>query len=115
MAKNFTIISGEDWAESAKVTDDETGGPATDVDTAIIELQVQDDCGNVVLSAGTADNSILRPESGVFTWHFPYATVSAALKEGRQYKVACRMNVSGAITMLFLTSLVVQETGFSWK
>lgn len=114
MAKNFTAISGEDWAETVSVTDDETHGPLTDIDTALIELQVQDSCKSVVLSASTADGSIERPESGHFTWRFPEATMSG-LPSGATYNVACRMTVDGAVTMLFLTTLVIQKTGFEWR
>lgn len=114
MAKNFTVRSGENWAQTVEVIDDDTGGPLTDIDIGLIELQVQDRCGNVVLSGSSDDGTIIKPESGKFTWSFPY-TRMAALPSGQSYKVACRMTVDTAVTMLFLESLVVEEKGFTWR
>lgn len=115
MAKNFTAVSGEDWAQTVEVIDDETGGPLTDIDTGLIELQVQDNCGKVVLSGSSEDGTIIKPgESGMFTWRFPWSRVSA-LPSGQKYKVACRLTVDSAITMLFLEGLVIEEQGFTWR
>lgn len=114
MSKGFEVVSGEDWAETAVVTDDTTNGPLTDIDTALIELQVQDNCQSVVLRASTDDGSITRSASGQFTWWFP-ASQMAALPSGASYKVAARMTLGGRVTTLFLESLVVRETGFTWR
>ena len=114
MAKPFTFISGEGWSETAYVRDEDTGGPLTDIDTALIELQVQDRSGNVCLSASTTDGKITRPESGYFTWTFTQAQAST-LCSGQQYKVAARMTLGGVVSMIFLNELVVQEAGFTWR
>ncbi|PBB75213.1 hypothetical protein CK227_10500 [Mesorhizobium sp. WSM4308] len=114
MSKGFVITSGEDWAETAQVTDDTTNGPLTDIDTALIELQVQDACQKVVLGASSADGSITKPASGQFTWRFTAAQM-AGLPSGATYKVASRMTLGGKVTSLFLAELVVRETGFTWQ
>jgi hypothetical protein len=112
--QGFVATSGEDWAETAYVTDADTNQPLTDVDTALIELQVQDNCQKVVLSASSDAGTITKPASGQFTWRFTAAQM-AGLPSGNTYKVAARMTVDGRVTMLFLADLVVKELGFTWR
>lgn len=114
MPKPFTFISGEGWAETAYVRDEETGGPLTDIDTALIEIQVQDTSGCVRLTASTTDGKITRPSSGHFTWTFTEPEAST-LCSGQQYKVAARMTLAGVVSMIFLNALVVEEKGFTWQ
>lgn len=114
MAKNFTTISGEDWAQTVEVKND-TDGSLVDLTEALIELQVQDpDCGGSVVLRADSDGTITKPELGHFTWRFTAAQM-AALKEGNQYNVGCRIVLDGATTVLFLNTLVIQQTGFKWK
>lgn len=114
MAKNFTAVSGEDWAYTAEVKSD-TDDSLVDLTEALIELQVQDpSCGGKVVLEADTTGTITKPELGHFTWRFTAVQMSA-LSEGKQYNVAARMVLDGATTMLFLTTLVIQKTGFVWK
>lgn len=100
----FSAVSGSDWAEIVEVVNDATNLPLTDIDTALIELEVQDRGDSRVLFATTADGTITRPASGKFQWRFT-KTQMAALCPGTTYSVGCRFTTDGGTTALFTGNL----------
>ena len=76
----------------------------TDLDTALIEVEVQDRSNTALLEATTADGTITRPSSGKFQWVFTKAQL-ASLCPGTTYRVGCRFTTDGGTTALFTGSL----------
>lgn len=110
----FATVSGSDWAEIVEAINDDTNQPLTDIDTALIELQVQDRNNSPVLNASTADGSITRPETGKFQWRFSKEQMSA-LCYGTTYRVGCRMTLDGKTTALFTGDLAYLDGEFTWR
>jgi hypothetical protein len=109
----FATVSGSDWTEIVEVINDDTNLPLTDVDTALIEIQVNDRSNCLVLSASTADATITRPASGKFQWKFTKVQMDA-LCVGVTYRVGCRMTLSGDTTPLFTGDLAFIDGEFEW-
>lgn len=108
----FASLSGSDWAEIVEAIDSETNLPLTDIDTALIELHVQDDCNQTRLKASTADGTIVIPKSGQFQWRFTKEQM-AGLHIGTTYSVGCRITpVDGGTSPLFTGSLAYVDGEF---
>ena len=111
----FTAISGGDWSEILEVYDADTNLPLTDIDTGVIQLQIQAAGNNVVLNLTTADSTITRPASGQFQWVVSTASMSAFCP-GQNYHVGCRhINDAGGTTALFTGSLTYVDGGYEWR
>lgn len=109
----FATPSGADWAEIIEAIDDDTNLPLTQIDDALIELQVQDRCNAPVLSASTEDGTITRPAPGKFQWLFSKEQMSG-LCIGTTYRVGCRATIDGKTTMLFTGDLAYIDGEFTW-
>lgn len=108
----FASPSGSDWAEIVEAINTETNLPLTDIDTALIELHVRDDCNSVRLSASTADGTISIPKSGQFQWRFSKEQM-AGLCIGTTYGVGCRITpADGGTSPLFTGSLAYIDGEF---
>lgn len=115
MKFSFTTISGGDWADGTAGRDEDTGAPLTDIDTGEIQVQVQGNCGSVVLNLTTADGTITRTGPGEFQWIVPQARMSG-LTPGNTYYVGCRhINEAGGKTVLWTGSLAYLNGGYEWR
>ena len=87
--------SGSDWAQSVEVINDKTNQPLEgELETALIELVVNDDCNHPVLRASSDDGSITVPEPGLIQWRFSKEQI-AGLCAGKTYAVGCRVTPVG--------------------
>lgn len=109
----FATVSGSDWTEVIEAIDDNTNLPLSDIDTALIELQVNDRQNCLVLSATTDDGSIVRPATGTFQWQFTKEQMSG-LCVGVTYRVGCRMTNGAGTTALFTGDLAYIDGEFEW-
>lgn len=109
----FATVSGSDWTEAIEVIDDNTNLPLSDVDTALVELQVNDRSNCLVLSASTDAATITRPSTGVIQWQFTKDQMSA-LCVGVTYRVGCRMTNGAGTTALFTGDLAYIDGEFEW-
>lgn len=98
--------SGVDWSQSVEVINDKTNKPLEgELETALIELVVNDDCNRPVLRASSVDGSITVPEPGLIQWYFSKEQM-ASLCTGKTYAVGCRVTpLGGGTSALFVGSL----------
>lgn len=107
--------SGSDWPLLVSVFNDETNEPLAELDgDALVEMQLQDRGGSVLLSATTDDGSITIPATGQCQWVFTYVQMRA-LCPGNTYSFACRMTTDGGTTTLLTGSLAYIDGEFEWQ
>jgi len=108
----FTATDDADWSQAVEIIDNETNGPLEDAATALFELDITD-CGDSVLGATTADDTITRPDANTIQWVFTKEQLGA-LCAGNTYKVGCRMTpVGGASILLFTGTLTFTDGGMA--
>lgn len=108
----FFATDDSDWSQAVQLVDATTDGALADAATALFELEVTD-CGQLLLSASTADTTITRPNATTIQWVFTEAQMGV-LETGRTYKVGCRMTpVGGNSITLFTGSLAFVDGGMS--
>jgi hypothetical protein len=110
-------VNWADWAVLVEVTNADTNAPLDDIDPddteLVIELQMQDNTGNVVMNLTTEDDSITIPEIGSFQWRVDL-DVMAGLNAGQTYRWAARLTNTGGTTPLVCGSLAL-DGDFSWQ
>lgn len=112
---NTSSPSGSDWTLLIEATNDETNQPLADLDVgALVEMQLQDKTGCVLLKATTADGSIEIPSVGKCQWRFTYAQMRA-LCPGNTYSYACRMTSGGGTVTLFTGTHAYIDGEFEWQ
>jgi len=92
--------SGVDWAQAIELINAETDRPLTEAAEALIEVQVSDRHDRTILNATSADGSVQRPNASVFQWRFTRDQMHS-LREGRTYRIGCRLTVEGKSIQLF--------------
>jgi hypothetical protein len=110
----LSVTSGVDWAEAVELVDADTNQRLTeDLEAALIELRVNDDCNHQVLYGSNETGGCLTiPEPGVIQWLFP-ASQMTALFSGNTYRFACRITPEGGgASMLFAGSLAYLDGEF---
>jgi|GEM_PF-1901689 len=110
----LSVTSGADWAEAVELIDADTNQRLTeDLEAALIELRVNDDCNHQVLYGSNEPGGRLTiPEPGVIQWIFPQPEM-AAFCRGKSYRLACRITPeAGGTSILFSGSLVYLDGEF---
>lgn len=107
----FTAYSGSDWVGAIEVFNDDTGALLEDIDDALVEMRIRNDCNATILSGSTDDGHLTRPAAAQIRWLFPASEMSA-LCAGQTYGVGIRMTTSGGKVAILTGSVAFIDGEF---
>jgi hypothetical protein len=102
---DFATTSAAGWAQAVELIDADTNLPLEVDEDATFALQVDDNCGNSMLSASTEAGTITMPEDNVVQWRFLPADLGSFCR-GHTYSVGLVMTTTEGPVQIFLGTLV---------